>query len=66
AVGYLLGTENGRQQRDKLVAKARRSGTTDDITEAAEEVAADVAEVVEAEVDNVEEAAENGAEDPAK
>jgi hypothetical protein len=34
AVGYLLGTESGRQQRDRLIAIIRREEAIDELIEA--------------------------------
>jgi hypothetical protein len=33
AVGYLLGTEKGRGQRDTVIAKVRRRGSDHDVTD---------------------------------
>ena len=36
-LGYLLGTESGRQQRDSLVRKIRREESIDELIEAVDE-----------------------------
>ena len=36
-LGYLLGTESGRQQRDSLVRKLRREESIDELIEAVDE-----------------------------
>ena len=51
AIGYVLGTEQGRQQRDQTVARLRGAGT--DATRAADAAVADLTE-----------AATNGTEQP--
>jgi hypothetical protein len=44
-LGYLLGTEAGRQQRDSLVRKVRREESTDELIDAVEDA---VTEAIEA------------------
>lgn len=61
AVGYLLGTEKGRGQRDEVLAKIRERKAGDALVETAEEAAADVVDVTE----RVAEAAAEGAESAA-
>ena len=42
-LGYLLGTEAGRQQRDGLLSKIRREEAIDDVVEAVEEAVTEAA-----------------------
>jgi uncharacterized membrane protein len=42
-LGYLLGTESGRQQRDSLVRKVRRDESIDELIDAVDEAVADQA-----------------------
>jgi hypothetical protein len=46
AVGFLLGTENGRQKRDQLVSKIRNRGPIDDLVDEVEEAIVEAAEPV--------------------
>lgn len=54
-VGYVLGTENGRQQRDAVIVRFRKQGPVEEAAEAASDTAESVAETV---ADAVEAAAE--------
>lgn len=42
-LGYLLGTEAGRQQRDSLLSKVRREEAIDDVVEAVDEAVTEAA-----------------------
>ena len=42
-LGYLLGTEAGRQQRDNLLSKVRREEAIDDVVEAVDEAVTEAA-----------------------
>jgi hypothetical protein len=42
-LGYLLGTESGRQQRDSLVRKVRREEAIDELIEAVDDAITDEA-----------------------
>ncbi len=42
-LGYLLGTEAGRQQRDGLLSRIRREEAIDDVVEAVEEAVTEAA-----------------------
>ncbi len=46
AVGYLLGTEAGRQQRDRLIAMIRREEAIDELIEAIDDAVAEADEVL--------------------
>lgn len=41
AVGYLLGTEKGRRQREQIVNRVLRREAIDELADAVDEVAAD-------------------------
>ena len=45
-LGYLLGTESGRQQRDSLIRKVRREESIDELIEAVDEAVTEAVDEV--------------------
>ena len=53
-VGYAIGTENGRRQRDELLRKVRRQAPVDEAMGAAQDVVDDVVDLTSSAADQAE------------